>query len=480
MACVLLWLIAAAVAVELWARSRREPEMQTPATIPFSVQQARDLFPEVYARYSAEWPYPLPVVPDLAEIAPADEPQREQIAKLRAEWILLLDRTGTVHKTYGVPPAVLESPEWEVPFTVSQLPDSSFVKYLTRSLEQYYQGALPPPETVSVQTETNADTLYVEWFKTGEAAAGAALRSSIYRHDLKRFKPNTMLKTFTSTVMMEQFSTNSLGYRGPEIVVPKPEGAVRIACLGGSTTVWGFTDALTYPAMLQHLLRERYPESGNRIEVVNCGVFGLNSREEVAMMEELVLLEPDILVYYNFVNDLSLHFAPWLHGDAARHSLLERLKSGLRKSTFLDDYANEWLLPAAPLLNRFLRETTLQNLEVVAASARRYGMQPAFCSFAGLAPEQVLAQDREYAEQVSIRPVFPDLSLESYTRIRTLYNRELKVFCAREGARYIPVAETIQAGYDLFMDECHFNPRGTEQQAQVVFKHIRDLVEARL
>jgi len=168
-----------------------------------------------------------------------------------------------------------------------------------------------------------------------------AFSDSLYLPGVKRFKPNVVLKTFTTTVMMEQFSTNSHGFRGPEITVPKPPGKIRIACIGGSTTVWGFRDALTYPAMLQQMLRECYPGYGDRIEVVNCGIYGLNSTEEPALIEEVAALEPDLLVHYNFINDLTAHLNGWLHSDAAWRSCLERGKRLLRHSRLLDRYANE-------------------------------------------------------------------------------------------------------------------------------------------
>ena len=109
-------------------------------------------------------------------------------------------------------------------------------------------------------------------------------------------------------------------------------------------------------------------------------------------------------------------------------------------------------------------------------TATACGMEAFFCSFAGISPEAVSEHNRAYVEQALTRFFFPVLSLEAYTRIRELYNALLQDLCATKGAGYIPVAEEVRGECDLFLDECHFNPCGTEAQAQAVFRHIKDQV----
>jgi len=54
-----------------------------------------------------------------------------------------------------------------------------------------------------------------------------------------------------------QVSTNRFGFRGKDIALPKPDGVYRIVCVGGSTTVGGWTDDTSYPAFLEVALNER-------------------------------------------------------------------------------------------------------------------------------------------------------------------------------------------------------------------------------
>ena len=99
---------------------------------------------------------------------------------------------------------------------------------------------------------------------------------------------------------------NALGYRGPEIVLPKPPVTYRIAALGGSTTFGAdlnsWTDA--YPHQLQLALRE---ESGDkRVEVINAGVPAYSSWDTaVSFMFRVQDLEPDMIIIYQAINDIN-------------------------------------------------------------------------------------------------------------------------------------------------------------------------------
>lgn len=480
LACLALWLILAAFGVELWARARPASAFDTPASIPFEMTAARRLFEPLYARYCPDWPFPLPEVPELTALAGADAQERERIAQERGEWILLVDHDETVVGTYGAALHGLSLDNGLSSLLAVPLTQKSRALSLRNALQQVFSGATLPLVTLPVHENDTAGAVKVALHplvEHGETrGVFLAFSDSLYLPGVKRFKPNVVLKTFTTTVMMEQFSTNSHGFRGPEITVPKPPGRIRIACIGGSTTVWGFRDALTYPAMLQWMLRECYPGYADRIEVVNCGIYGLNSTEEPALIEEVAALEPDLLVHYNFINDLTAHLNGWLHSDAAWRSSLERGKRLLRHSRLLDRYANEYLLPSDERLAEFLHRRSLGNMEASMNTATACGMEAFFCSFAGIAPEAVSEHNRAYVEQALTRTIFPDLSLEAYTRIRELYNALLQDLCATKGAGYIPVAEEVRGECDLFLDECHFNPCGTEAQAQAVFRHIKDQV----
>ncbi len=97
---------------------------------------------------------------------------------------------------------------------------------------------------------------------------------------------------------------NSLGYRGEEVTIPKPEGVFRIVCMGGSTTysieVKNYRQ--TYPYLLQRDLQQAGYEN---VEVVNAGVSGYSSADSLVNFEfRLLDLEPDLIIVYDNVNDI--------------------------------------------------------------------------------------------------------------------------------------------------------------------------------
>ena len=88
---------------------------------------------------------------------------------------------------------------------------------------------------------------------------------------------------------------NSAGFRGREPLSDRASGDLRVLSLGNSLTFGkGVADDETYPAQLEHQLREQY---GPRVEVINAGIGAFTIRQYVAFVEhKLAELEPDLLV----------------------------------------------------------------------------------------------------------------------------------------------------------------------------------------
>jgi lysophospholipase L1-like esterase len=96
---------------------------------------------------------------------------------------------------------------------------------------------------------------------------------------------------------------NALGFRGREVSVPKPAGRFRIMVIGDSLTLgWGVGDDETYSAQVERLLPEF---QGHDVDVVNGGIGGYNTRQEVAMLKRYVSrLEPDLVLVGFYSNDV--------------------------------------------------------------------------------------------------------------------------------------------------------------------------------
>src|SRR5439155_16006050 len=84
-------------------------------------------------------------------------------------------------------------------------------------------------------------------------------------------------------------TTNSRGFRGREVAVPKPPRRLRIVALGDSVTFgWGVNDADTFCSQLEEQLHARRP--GLDLEVVNMAVPGYATRQEVALLKRNLAL----------------------------------------------------------------------------------------------------------------------------------------------------------------------------------------------
>lgn len=104
-----------------------------------------------------------------------------------------------------------------------------------------------------------------------------------------------------------RYRINNLGYRGPDLEIPKPAKTCRLVVLGGSAVFdIGATEGADWPRRLEGRLRqaETLPE-GHTFEVINAGVPGHTSSDAVGKLyAQLWQAEPDAVLLYNAWNDI--------------------------------------------------------------------------------------------------------------------------------------------------------------------------------
>ena len=153
----------------------------------------------------------------------------------------------------------------------------------------------------------------------------------------------------------EDFRINNYGFRDADIMLPKPAGTFRILCVGASTTEEGPVNDLTYPAILETILNKHF--GTNRVDVVNCGISGMNSLKHRMRIGDYLALEPDLIVLYNAVNDICHDLYPiWLKEATP-------LQKRLRESRFLCHYFGRLLLPDQARMQEDIVNTKICNLE---------------------------------------------------------------------------------------------------------------------
>ena len=111
--------------------------------------------------------------------------------------------------------------------------------------------------------------------------------------------PNTHGKGWGTDI-----SINSHGFRGREYTVAKPPGVYRIVVLGDSITFGNNLPAnQNYPSLLEN----QFNQHGKRVEVLNLGLGGYDTLQEVATLEDTGLkFAPDMVVLGYCINDIGV------------------------------------------------------------------------------------------------------------------------------------------------------------------------------
>lgn len=471
----LFWLIALLAAAELWARfdeSRRNEAAH-------AVESALYKRPETASRnQETRKRYPVPELD-----APTDfearsafltgqETDREAYVASRKELVLLCGADGVVIRSYGPGPdgvpeirSLAERSAIGTP-VLSILPEqqhNDFKNALAASLK----GSTQLRDYPIPQAGTRAYVMQFAFMaNTGETGAaeetGVFIRPSMWLELWKSFKPNIVQREGNV------FRTNNLGFRDEQVLVPKPSGLFRIVCFGGSTTAEGPANELTYPKILDALLKACY--GTDKVEVLNCGIFAITSISEVERFPDILALEPDLVVYYNFVNDLA--------------GLFDKLSPSYRrlnKSAFAYRFLSPRLFHSEDRLAELLKDTTLVNLKAMCDMARGQGAAMAFCSFAAPDYGNASYEDRAFFDwRLSSMLWGRHVNMRGYVHITDLYNRCLERRCNEWNALYLPVAERLKGDSTLFTDICHLHVWGVERKAQIVCDALIPYLDARV
>jgi lysophospholipase L1-like esterase len=292
-----------------------------------------------------------------------------------------------------------------------------------------------------------------------------AFNESLWDKPWYTYKKNREV-TFDINGKHFQIKTNNVGLRDEFIVIPKPNRLFRILCVGGSTTVEGWTNDTTYPNLLEKKLKIAFPDI--ELEVINGGISGLNSFTELEKIDEYLALQPDLILEYNLVNDIC-----WLYFPLIKNSV-SLWKRVLRQSRFLNRKLNWQLLAGEKSIRTYFGNTTLGNLSAFHKAAAKKGIPVIFCSFSR--PEfDLLKQDAlEFLDSdLQLRWRGKYVTYKSYSRMVDIYNQSLKLFCESNGIPYIPVAEKHRGGMNYFIDICHGTEKGIAKKVDIIFDYLK-------
>ena len=246
---------------------------------------------------------------------------------------------------------------------------------------------------------------------------------------------------------------NSHGYRSPETSERKPPGVLRVVCIGGSTTVQGRTNDETYPAHLERKLRAAFP--GRSIEVLNLGINGITSDHWLTRLDEVFRFQPDVVVQYEFVNDLFFRHLPRYAADHPTWTLARRSLLFARL-----------VPPPRQDLGEYLRPT-VRNLRQVATEAGARGAAHVAATFAGPDVRRATPSFRSYLD-VNVESWGGRHGLRyypAYDALRKDFGEHLRKAAAEGRLVLAPIEENVNDPA-LFIDLCHMTSRGIERLAE--------------
>ena len=131
---------------------------------------------------------------------------------------------------------------------------------------------------------------------------------------------------------------NRFGLRDRDYAVQKPAGTLRIIALGDSMTFGvGVPEPRTFPRVTEALLNESTGRSP-AVEVLNFGIPGYNTLQEMTEFKELgVPLRPDIVVVGFLYNDLELSIDQRRHLEQGRKTQRSDRSFHVRRVGTTDD-----------------------------------------------------------------------------------------------------------------------------------------------
>ncbi len=282
--------------------------------------------------------------------------------------------------------------------------------------------------------------------------------------------------------------SNALGFRGPEVELPKPPGRVRIATLGGSTT---FNTKVTHgDATWTARLAARAGARGLDVDWVNGGCPNYTTADSLNNLAFRVLdLEPDLVVVYHSWNDLKCAQHPGFESDYSHWRqiyhrrdpgpfrrllssslIVRKLERNVRRARsrreLRDSVAAERVEMPEAAPRAFER-----NLRSIVALCRANGVTVALSTFASRESQLETPASSDF--QSYYHPHFDAQQMQDGLRLYAELVREL---AREEGVLLIDAQREMPLERDreeqLFADSIHFTNLGADVLAGVMDEAI--------
>jgi lysophospholipase L1-like esterase len=282
---------------------------------------------------------------------------------------------------------------------------------------------------------------------------------------------------------------DSKGFRNPELAVPKPARRVRIAFLGASATFCAeaSSNEATWPHLVCAKLREAFP--GVEFDYVNAGISGYSTERSTRNLELRVRpLEPDVIVYYEAANDLSLDTRKLAIDAGLTDGESVDAPSALAKVSVLWNWIEKNVKVRMRMRAAAGGSNALRFDEATLAQGYRERLTTLLRSAKGAAPVVAVAtfawqvregQPPERQLEACNTALFymPWMNVEGLLRAMGAYNRAIREAAAASGAFLLDGEGEIPGDPAHFTDSVHLSDQGCRAQALRLAKRLAALPE---
>ena len=288
-----------------------------------------------------------------------------------------------------------------------------------------------------------------------------------------------------------KYTTNSRGFRGPEVAVPKPAGTFRVVVLGESTSLgMEMDDDQTWPARLEALLQADpgflKAHGAARVEVVNASNGAWRTREGlIRLKEEVGSLDPGmVLVAFNWtdgtqgtegVDPERVNIVPkpwWRHSKVAENLWI---RAGRLEAS---DVRHQEKLRQELRRDRTWARACERHLVEMQALCREIGAEMVLVDMPGLCRPGAAPDSEEFRAVVDRTRVTP-ANYPFWADMKVLMSGMFSDIGREQGVRVAGVSREFDTftgpeRVDLFVDEMHPNRRGAEKVALAVERSLTE------
>lgn len=310
--------------------------------------------------------------------------------------------------------------------------------------------------------------------------------SDVESSDTFHIQPETGLRIPVPNAALGALRFNSLGFRGPEVEVPKPPDRLRVAFVGSSSVLDPYIreDEKTWAAQAMAALAAELPNC--RFDYVNAGVPGFGLESTARHYEANVAkVQPDLVVVWSggLNSALDRHaIAANLHQEPhyepspfARISqfwgkiemnavILQRLRAAHQKKGMLDQ-------EAYPITEGYAQQLQTMHDVVAKSGALMAALPVPGWLRHGIPPEL-------YEEAAKTDVFFmPYMSYEGLMDARLRFDTVLTEFAATHNLTVVPWWNLVEPDPAHFVDSNHFSEAGAGAYGTAIGQQLVGLMK---